>query len=96
MYKTKSLKKAYQLLVVFTCKNHGQESTKAIPVGWAALLDQLVNDGRPFNWSDMLAHHLKSHVSKAQNLPKNKQARFYMSAYLLDAIRAQQQFPDMS
>lgn len=53
------------------------------------MLDQLVSDGKPFNWSDLLAHQSKFHVTNAWNLTKDEQARFYMSTYLLDAICAQ-------
>ena len=49
VYMAKSLRKAYQILVIFACKIYGQESTGTFPEGWAVLLDQLVNDGRPFN-----------------------------------------------
>jgi len=60
------------------------------PEGWVVLLDQLVNDGRPFNWLYLLARQLKFHVTNAQNLPKEEHATFYMFTYLLDAICAQQ------
>lgn len=96
VYKMKSLTKAYQFLIIFSSRIYGQGNTKTLLEGWALLLDQLVNDRMPFNWSDILAHQLKTHVAKAHNLPKNEKARFDMSTYLLDAIYAQQQFPDMS
>ena len=88
VYKTKSLRKAYQFLIVFACRLYIQESTKTFPRNWVVLLDYLVNDGKPFNWSYLLAYQLKFHATNAQNLPKNEQARFYMSAYLLYAICA--------
>lgn len=94
--KTKSLGKAYQFLIIFSCRIYRQKSTKTFREGWEILLDQLVRDGRPFNWSDLLVQQLKSHVAKAWNLPKNEQTRFFMSKYLLDAICAQQQFPSMN
>jgi len=90
VYNTKSLKKAYQLLIIFAYRIYGQESTKTFPQGWVVTLDQLVSDGKPCNWSNLLAHQLKIHVTNAWNLPKNEQARFYMSAYLLDEIYTQQ------
>lgn len=58
-------------------------------------MDQLVNDGRPFNWLDFLALQLKVHVTKAHNPPKDEKERFYMYAYLLDAIYAQHWFRSM-
>ena len=69
---------------------------ETFPKGWEVLLDQVVNDGKLLNWSDLLARQLKAHVAQVQNPPKDEQERFYMSAYLLDAICAQQQFPGMN
>jgi len=59
------------------------------------VLDQLVNDGRPFNWLDLLALQLRVHVTKAHNLPKDEKERFYTYAYLLDVIYAQHWFCSM-
>lgn len=50
----------------------------------------------PFNWSYLKAHQLKIHVTNAQNPPKDQKTRFYIYAYLSDAICAQQYFPRMS
>ena len=85
----KSLKKTYQLLVIFACFLYGLDITKTFPQSWVVMLDQLENEGRLFNWSDVLALQLKVHVSYARSLPKDEQARFYMFAYLLDVICAQ-------
>jgi len=57
------------------------------------MLDQLENEGIPLNLSYMLALQLQMHVSNAQILPKDEQERLFMSAYLLDAMCSQHQFP---
>ena len=88
IYKTKTLRKAYEFLVIFSCCLYGQESTETFPQGWVDMLDQLASEGKPFNWSDVLALELKVHVSNARSPPKDQQARFFMSSYLLDAIYA--------
>lgn len=95
VYKTKLLRKACQLLIIFSCRLYGQESTKTFPESQVIVLDHFSSEGRPFNWSDMLALQLKVHVSNAQSLPTSEQAKFYMSVYLLDAICNQLQFPGM-
>ena len=65
VYKTKSLRKAYQILIIFSCHLYGQESTHTFPQNWVVVLDQLASEGRPFNWSYMLALQLKVDVSNA-------------------------------
>lgn len=59
VYKTKILRKAYQFLVVFACCLYNQESTKTFSQSWVVVLDQPTNEGKPFNWSDILAFQLK-------------------------------------
>jgi len=49
VYKTKSLKKVYQFLIIFAWRLYSQKSTKAFPKNWVVVLDQLVNDGKHFN-----------------------------------------------
>lgn len=44
------------------------------------MLDQLENEGSPFNWYDMLALQLKVHMSNAQGPPKDEQERLFMSS----------------
>lgn len=95
VYTTKSLGIAYQLLAIFTCRLYGQESMETFLQSWVVMLDRLTNEGIPFHWSDMLALQLKIHVSNVYNLHKDEKARFFMSAYLLDEICAEQQFPGM-
>lgn len=55
-----------------------------------------MNKGKPFNWSYFLTRQLKIHVANALNPPKGGQARFYMSAYLLDEISTHNAFLDMN
>lgn len=49
IYKTKTLKKAYQFLVIFACHLYGQGSIETFPQSWVAMLDQLASEGNPFN-----------------------------------------------
>ena len=95
VFKTKSLRKAYLLLIIFACHLYSKKSTETFLQNWVIVLDQLENEGRPFNLSTMLALQLKLHMSNSQSPPKDEKARFFMSTYLLDAICAQQQFPSM-
>ena len=48
VYKTKSLRKSYQILVIFACHLYGQDSTETFSQSWVVMLDQLANEGRPF------------------------------------------------
>jgi len=89
IYKTKSLRRAYQLLIFLCCRIYDQQSTETFPEGWAFLLDQVVKEGKPFNWSDLLAQQLWIHVSNPLSSPKGIHAKFYMFSYLLYAIYAQ-------
>ena len=73
VYKKKSLRKAYQFLIIFACQLYGQESMETFLQSWVVMLDQLESEGKPFNWSDMLALKLKVHVSNAQSPPKDWQ-----------------------
>ena len=66
IYKTNILRKAYQYLVIFSCRLYGQESTATFPQSWVITLDQLAREGKPCNWSGMLAHQLKEQVTKRQ------------------------------
>lgn len=66
VYKMKSLRKFYQQLVIFACHLYGQESTSmTFPQSCVFMLDQLENEGIPFNWLDVLALQVKVHVSNA-------------------------------
>ena len=65
IYKTKTLRKAYQYLIIFSCRLYGQESTETFPQIWVIVLDQLAREGKSCNWSDMLAHQLKEYVTRA-------------------------------
>lgn len=60
------------------------------------MLNQVVNEGNPFNWLDFLSQQLIIHVTNAKNPPTGKKAIFYMSAYLLDTICARNSFPGMN
>lgn len=71
-YKTKSLKKSFQYLIVLCCWIYGQKSTETFPKGWEFLLNQVVNDGKAFNWLDLFSQRLKIHVTNAKNPPKGK------------------------
>lgn len=55
VYKTKSLKKAYQILIIFACQLYGQETMKTFLQSWVVVLEKLANYGRPLNCSGMLA-----------------------------------------
>lgn len=59
IYKTKILQKENQYLVIFACRLYGQESMETFPQSWVIALDQLAREGKPCNWSGMLAHQLK-------------------------------------
>lgn len=63
VYKTKSLRKSYQLLVIFAYKIHGSQSMETFLEGWEFLLEHVVNEGKSLNLSDLLAQQLKSHVA---------------------------------
>lgn len=56
------------------------------------MLEQLENEGNPFNCSNKLAFQLKVHLSNAWSLAKDQQEKIFMSTYLLNAICARQQF----
>ena len=43
----------------------------------------------------MLAHPLKEQATRARKLPSGMQEKIYMSAYILDAICACQEFPGL-
>jgi len=88
VYKTKLLRKAYRFLIIFACRLYGKESIDTFLENWVVVLEQLVNDGSPFNSLDLLALQLKFHLTNAQSLPNDEQVIFYMSMYLLDAIYA--------
>ena len=60
--------------------------------GWDFLLEHVVNEGKPFNWLNFLAQQVWIHVSNSLSPPKRKQARFYMSEYLLHFICFQATF----
>lgn len=60
------------------------------------VLHHIVKEGKPFNWSDLLAQKLRVHVSNSKNPSKGKKSRFYMFSYLLDAIFTQYSFPNVS
>lgn len=92
-YKTKSFRRAYQLLVILACNFYSQQSTETFPEGWEVLLNQVLNEGKSFNWLDLLAQQLKFVVANIQNSLKGRQARFYLSPYLLDAICAHMHSP---
>lgn len=55
-----------------------------------------MNEGKSFNWLDLLVQQFRTHVNNAKNPPKDKQIIFYMSSYLPDAICAQNSIPCMS
>jgi len=59
-------------------------------------MNRVVDNGRPLNSSDLLVQHLRIHVGNALNPPKGRKVRFYMFAYLLDAICAHNAFPSMN
>lgn len=64
VYKTKILWKAYLYLFIFACRLYGQESTETFPQSWVIALDQLAREGKACNWSNMLAHQQKEHVTR--------------------------------
>jgi len=91
-YKMKILQKAYQYLVIFTCRLYGQESMETFPQSWVIMLDQLAREGKACNWYDMLTHQLNEQVIRVRQPPKGMQAKIYVFAYILDGICAQQKF----
>lgn len=54
-----------------------------------------MNEGRPLKFLDLLDQQLKIHVDNFLNPLKGNQAIFYMSTHLVDAICANNAFPDM-
>lgn len=50
-------------MFIFPCRLYNQESTNTSPESWVIVLDQLTNEGRPFNWSNMLSLQLKEQVT---------------------------------
>lgn len=92
VYKKMILQKAYQHLVIFSFHLYGQESIEIFPQSWVIVLDQLVSEGGPLNWFDMLALRLKEQVIEVWHPPKGQQAKLFMSAYIFDAVYA---FPDL-
>ena len=66
IYKMKILRKAYQYLVIFACRLSGQACTETFHQIWVIALDPLTRQGRPYNWSDILAHQLKEQITKAR------------------------------
>ena len=95
IYKTKIFRKVYQYLVIFSYRLYGQTSTETFPLSWAIALDQLAREGKPCNWSGILAHQLKEQVMKARQSPWGTQVEIYMYTYILDAICAWQEFPGL-
>lgn len=95
IYKTRTLQKAYQLLVILACHLYGQESIDTFPQSLDVMLNWLASEGKPFNQSNMLALQLKFHVSNAQNPPNAQQEILFMSSYLLHAVYTHQQFLGM-
>ena len=84
-----------QYLVISACRLYGQESTETFPQSWVIALDQLSREGKPCNWSNILAHQLKEQVTKARQSPNGMHENIYMSTYILDAICAQHEFPGL-
>ena len=74
IYKTKILWKAYQYLVISTCRLYSQESTETFLQSQVITLDQLASEGKACNCSDMLAHGLKEQVTGSRQPPKGQQA----------------------
>jgi len=66
------------------------------PEGWEILVNQVVNEGKSFKCSNLLAHQLSIHICNSLNPPKGEKVIFYMFAYLLDAICAHNAFPGMN
>lgn len=62
---------------------------------WLIVLDQLVNEGRPFNWFEMLALQVKEQVIKYSHPHKGQQVKLFMSSYIINEICAGQQFPGL-
>lgn len=54
---------------------------ETFPQSWVIMLDQLLREGKPYNSSDMLAHQLKEHVTKARHSLEGMKEEIYMSAY---------------
>ena len=88
IYKTNILQKAYQYLVIFSCRLYGQESMETFPHSWVIVLDQYAREAKPCNWFGMLSHQLKEQVTKVQQSPRGMHVEIYMSTYILDAICA--------
>lgn len=64
---------------------------ETFPQSWVIVLDQLDREGKPCNWSSKLAHQPKEQVTKARQSLGGMKEEIYMSAYILDAICAQQE-----
>lgn len=63
---------------------------------WIPLMHAVVEEGKILNWASLLAEAMQKALKSHIEAPSEAKPPFFMSAYLLDMVMAQINFPDIS
>jgi hypothetical protein len=95
VYSISSLEPNYRYVAMMTCRLFGSEDTAHFYVQWVPLIFR-VAEGSSFNWAKILSDNLFNKITEyREKKAAGKPSKFYMSAYIMDAICARTPFPLM-
>jgi hypothetical protein len=96
IYSISSLEPQFKYVVMMTCRLYGREDTMHFFLQWVPLIYS-VAEGSSFDWAKMLSDSLTSRVTEYRMQKESgKDASFFMSAYLMDAVCSMTPFPLMN
>jgi hypothetical protein len=96
VYSISSLEPNYRYVAMMTCRLFGSEDTAHFFVQWVPLIFR-VAEGSTFNWAKILSDNLFNKITEyREQKAAGKPSKFYMSAYIMDAICSLTPFPLMN
>jgi hypothetical protein len=96
VYSISSLEPNYRYVAMIICRLFEAEDTAHFLVQWVPLIFR-VAEGSSFDWAKILSDNLFNKITEYQEQKAaGKPSRFYMSAYIMDAICALTPFPLMN
>jgi hypothetical protein len=96
LYATRSLDAHMIYVAMMLCRLFGKKGPTHFLVEWVPIMNEVAK-GYTFNWDKLLSNNLaKEIVDYKTTKSKGKNAPFYMSAYIMDAICFMTPFPLMN
>jgi len=95
LYKTKILRRPFQILMVMLCRLHGLKDAMVFRQEWAPLVSDIFYKGTIFNCGSIMSANLKSSLLAAKDEDPHLKSNFFLSSYPMDACCTHNHFQRM-